>query len=151
MRDARDIYQAHLDRVSEALWNGDFAAVADLKVYPHVIEIETGQVESLDREALLATTEAFRRSLGEIGASAYHRVCLLAEFAPDDDDLIEGRHVTYVLRGGNYVAPPFECRMALRRIDGQWLSGRIVVPFCATTTLRSFRPSDVRYGDRYAS
>ena len=120
--DAREIYQRHLDAMSAAVWARDGAAIGAL--LDESVDVVTGDrsCRSIGRDATVATLVAFRDAMRGIGATSYHRICnRAARTAPD---VIEGAHVTYVLRGGNYAIEPYTCEQTLRLQDGAWRMGR---------------------------
>lgn len=128
MTGARDIYQTHLDLVSQALWDRDFEVITDLKVFPHVMRYPDCERAYATPEDLVATIETFRNRLEGLGATGYHRVCEQAAYDPQDRDRITGAHWTYILRGGNYLSEPYRCEMVLARHDGIWMTSDIAVP-----------------------
>lgn len=117
--DAHALYQTHLDVVSDAVWRRSHSTLA--RHVDGVLDIETLDKMHLrtPRAQAIGNLIAFRRAMEGIGATAYHRLCLDAAFA--GEDRIEGRHRTYVLRGGNYAIDPYECDMVLRLRDGVWM------------------------------
>ncbi|SDY91399.1 hypothetical protein SAMN05444004_10478 [Jannaschia faecimaris] len=128
MTSACDIYQAHLDKVSRLLWDGDAESVANMLYYPHVIHLpEADRVISNPAEQS-KDAEAFRESLSALGATAFHRLCREARFDPDTPDRIIGVHTTYVMHGGSYLTDPYDCAMSLlKQTDGRWLADAIRV------------------------
>ena len=119
--DARDIYQAHLDVVSAAVWARSYGTLT--RHIDETIDIRTIDTShaAVPRAQAIGNLMAFRKGMDEIGATAYHRVCLDAAFA--GEGRIEGRHRTYVLRGGNYAIDPYDNDMTLVLRDGIWLMG----------------------------
>lgn len=128
MSDARDIYQAHLDVVSQALWERDFELITDLKTFPHVMRYPDEKRVYNTAEELVVAMEALRDKLEGLGATGYHRVCDQASFDPLDTGRITGSHWTYILRGGNYLSEPYHCKMVLRQRDGVWRTSDIAIP-----------------------
>lgn len=122
---AHDIYQAHLDVVSDLQWRGDLDAVLDHMLLPKRIETADSVAVMENAADMRASLGSFHASMHRLGANAYHRVCLKAEFAADDSEVILGVHRTYIMRGGQYVVAPYKAEMTLRRIDGQWRSASI--------------------------
>lgn len=119
--EANEIYQTHLDVVSDAVWrlDKDFLEV-------HIEErltVETmdRHLRSMGRDETIAALFAFREAMESIGATGYHRVCSTAAFTTDHR--IDGVHRTYVLRGGNYAAEPYLCEQRLCLHDGIWRMG----------------------------
>ncbi len=128
MSDARDIYQAHLDEMSRAIWDGDMATMTRLHVFPNVICFPDGDREMHTGPDLHRMVLRFREHLEGLGATGYHRVCEAASFDPADTGRIEGEHRSYIMRGGNYVTEPYSCHMVLRRSDAGWHTAEITVP-----------------------
>ncbi|KIT18144.1 hypothetical protein [Jannaschia aquimarina] len=126
MDDAREIFQEHLDRVSQAVWDRDYDAVAAAISYPHRIGMPEGPgYIAPDAEAMKGHAKAFRESLSSMGATAYHRICRDAAFMANDR--IEGRHVTYILSGGTYLVDPYPASMTLILKNGVWLSSEVAI------------------------
>ncbi|MEM7644174.1 MAG: hypothetical protein AAF366_16865 [Pseudomonadota bacterium] len=119
------IYQAHLDRVSQAIWDGDFRCAADAMLYPHVMKTRDAAREVHTPEELMAIAENFCAHLRGFGATAYHRVADRAAFVGDGQDRIDGVHHVYVLNGGSYVVDPYMGEMTLIRRGDVWLGGGI--------------------------
>lgn len=129
MTDPKAIYQAHLDVVSSALWHRDFEAVSVMMHYPDTI-VAKDLTQRFDVPAdNMHAARLMRESIARLGATAYHRICVMAEFVEGDQDRIVGRHRTYLLNGGTYVIPPFESDMTLRRVGARWLGAGIRHPF----------------------
>jgi hypothetical protein len=121
MMSAQDIYQAHLDAVSEALWEHDFERVLDHISFPSFLETDDALLRINNREAYLPSLKTFRKTLQRLGATAYHRLCREAAFAPEDPNRIEGIHETYALAGTRPVLPPYLNQMTLVHKAGRWL------------------------------
>ncbi|UWQ16502.1 hypothetical protein [Jannaschia sp. M317] len=117
---ARDIYQRHLDTVSEAMWSEDHDRVAQMMHYPHTMIYSDRQQIVRAPEELAETSRLAKQRLLDMGASAYHRVCLSAEFDVASPSRIIGRHMTFVLNGGTYLVPPYQGRMTLEIQDHLW-------------------------------
>ena len=128
MTDAQTIYQAHLDRVSQAIWASDFETVMRHKAYPNRMHFPDRTVTFAEPDPLAVDARQFRATLANLGATAYHRICTSAAFDPQDADRVIGSHRTYVLRGGNYVVAPYACDMVLVRRGDDWLTTDITVP-----------------------
>lgn len=120
METAHDIYQRHIDEVSKAVFDGDIDSVIARWGIPHVFISHGGEEIVKGEEMLRRYMTNFHRHIRSIGATAYHRICLEAHFAPEDADRIEGRHRTYLLRGGSYVIDPYESDMVFERQNGVW-------------------------------
>ncbi|MEZ5713786.1 MAG: hypothetical protein R3D85_00585 [Paracoccaceae bacterium] len=151
MSEAVDIYQAHLDTVSQALFRGDFDAVTALMHYPSAMETDDDWVCIDSAPALLPSLRSFRETLSRLGVTEYHRICRGADFAQDDPDRIEGLHETYALRHAVPAMPPYLNRMTLIRRDGIWLGAGIraaarntdwtIIQHDTTGTIRPARPA----------
>lgn len=117
---ARDIYQAHLDRVSRALWDLDFDVLMQALAVPNqMYTADTGLVYETEadlKEAILA----YRAFLARAGAQDYHRIVRWARFHPQYDGRIDGEHDTYVLRGGQYALEPFVSSQVLILQNDAW-------------------------------
>ncbi|MGB3406135.1 MAG: hypothetical protein WBA67_01435 [Jannaschia sp.] len=129
----RDIYQIHLDHVSRALWDRDWEESVGYWTYPHVMKTVDGVGTVYGAEEMIVYSKAFRERMAGLGATAYHRVCVSAQYDPADNDRILGRHRTYILRGGNYLVPPYDCDMILHRAPGIWMSAGISVSISLET------------------
>ncbi|WP_299817041.1 hypothetical protein [uncultured Jannaschia sp.] len=125
MPEAAEIYQRLADATSRAAWDRDFDALGQLTDYPYTFTSDRGTRVTHTFEEFRADVEAFRQSLATLGATAYHRVCLKAEYVEGSPDRIDGTHRSYVLRGGSYLVDPYECAMELVRRNGLWLTRRI--------------------------
>ncbi len=120
------IYQDYLDRVSSRMWDEDADGVAAMMTYPHVVHLPRADRIIDCAAAQERDVRAFRDELRAMGATAFHRLCRTAAVDPSCVDRIVGRHTTYVMAGGGYLLPPYECEMSLRRdaTDG-WRSDAI--------------------------
>lgn len=120
MEAAHDIYQRHLDEVSKAVYDDDFASIADHWGLPHTFISHSGREVVEDEAILRRYMTQFHRHIRSLRATAFHRICLDAQFRADDPDVIEGRHRSYILRGGSYAIDPYLGDMALECRDGVW-------------------------------
>ncbi|MEM7491004.1 MAG: hypothetical protein AAF390_17950 [Pseudomonadota bacterium] len=125
--DAAEIYQAHLDATSHAMWIGDRATLAALIGAPHAVTVngETRVFRSVDE--VIDGAAAFRASMVRLGATAYHRVAISAAFETDERQTIQGRHRVYILHGGSYIIDPYETEMTLVHDDDHWRCGDIAM------------------------
>lgn len=130
---AEATYQSVLDANSRHLWEGAFDRIvetwvlpAEIGTYDRVIAVETP-------EALVDFARDFRANLETLGAQAYYRHCLRAEFL--DGDCIVGEHTVFALRGWEPVIEPFNSEMTLVLRDGHWLVQGVIT---------QARSSDVR-------
>lgn len=121
---AQDIYQAHLDLVSNALMSCDFDKALAAMALPMVIETIDIKINHDTPSSLTTALVDFRNYFEGMDAGNYFRLCQDAQFLDADKTMIEGKHQTYVLRGGNYLIEPFVTAMTLKKIDGRWLATR---------------------------
>ncbi|MFN3144137.1 MAG: hypothetical protein ACE368_02230 [Paracoccaceae bacterium] len=117
---ARDIYQTNLDRVSLALWTRNLPMLLRHLAIPN-------RMTTLDAEIVMGSPEEvevimhdLRDHLERIGAEWYERRCLEADFVPVNPDMILGKHVTIIHRGGQHLVEPYVSHMTLMRIGGRW-------------------------------
>ncbi len=138
---AHDIYQTHLDALSDAVWRRDRGAIAAL--LDARIDVVTGDERflSVDRDPSVDTLVGFADAMRGRGATGYHRVCTAA--AHDGPAEISGSHMTYILRGGNYVIEPYSCDTVLVLRDGVWVmrSTRVDRPYLGAA---AFNPPRAR-------
>ena len=122
MLSAKDIYQAHLDCVSKALWERSYEAILDLIRFPSFVETDTEVLKIDSRECYLPSLISLRETLDRFGVTAYHRLCREAVFTSDDPNRIEGIHETFPLTGTTPVIEPYLNHMTLVQQDGLWQS-----------------------------
>ena len=119
---AKAIYQAHLDVVTQALWDLDMPTLLRLLPRPATIGTKEGQVrlttETQKRDMIFST----RKSLDALGAAAYLRLAEQAEFTTPARTEINGRHISYALSGGSFVIAPFSSRQTIVLQNGEWCS-----------------------------
>lgn len=125
MNHALDIYQDHLDRVSQLIWAKEFDALPELMAFPHDV-ITNDSVVTVDApETLITWARSFRDRLTELGATGYHRVAIAAAFSGDDEDRIDGFHRVYVVNGATYLITPYSSEAKLQRQNGLWLGSGV--------------------------
>jgi hypothetical protein len=118
--EAKRIYQAYLDLASDALWDERFEDMAACMEFPLVLKARDLTQRIANPEELHEVARITLDSMRRLGATAYHRVCLTADFLPGNPDVIIGRHRIFLLRGGTYVVDPYEGSAQLHRRAGQW-------------------------------
>ena len=116
--EAKKIYQANLDAVSEAVFSGNADDVSEYICLPHMMR-------TLNGTYAINTPEDFRDLVLQIHASlrkdrATHYIRAVRDVSVVRDDLIEGTHTTHIPNGSNYVVPVYENRMRLIREGGKW-------------------------------
>jgi hypothetical protein len=127
VQEAWDIYQCHLDRMTRAVWERDWATVRRCIALPVRTKTAGGVRHDATADGLVDDLRGFRDAMETMGTTAYYRICQAAAFADVDRTRIGGCHRTYVLRGGNYVEPPYDCEMKLVSRDGHWLMSSVDV------------------------
>jgi hypothetical protein len=123
---AIEIYQHNLDEVARAIWDRDFEAALKHFAFPKHMATPDSDVTIRDAEAMIETLAQLRDSMARLGATAFLRICRDAVFDPSDETRIIGHHVSYVLRGGTNVLPPYTTRMLMTRHPEGWKSVDIV-------------------------
>lgn len=122
---AFDIYQRNCDAVARAVWDRDFELALAHNVLPNRLATPESDVTIPDAESLRRALSELRESLGRLGATAFLRICKDAVFDPADEHRIIGRHVSYVLRGGTNILPPYESRMVLKCTPEGWKAAEV--------------------------
>ena len=113
------IYQAALNRVSEAVLAGDFDAYAAMIDLPYLVHTATADLLVSTREDLHPTFEALAQGLRDRGVTHYERVARAADYVARDR--IEGWHHTHVLIDGEPLVYPHVSWHKLVRRDERWL------------------------------
>jgi len=125
MKDALNIYQYHLDSVSQLIWDRDFEGVTALMTYPHELATARG-VTVVDRpETMVDWAREFRAHLDQLGATSYHRVAVAAAISGEDESEISGFHRVYVLSGATHLVDPYISEATLKLRDGVWLGSGV--------------------------
>lgn len=118
LREAEDIYQAHLDALSEALLTGNAEAFAAGISLPHSISCEDSYTVVETHEEMIRIFNAYHRTLTSQGVTEQARIVTKAEFVTPD--VIIGEHETHIMRDGLRLVEPYPNRVRLDRIDGGW-------------------------------
>jgi len=126
----KDIYQAHINTVGQALWDRDFSTVLDHLHYPCFVETDDATLHIHTRESYLPSLKSLRDNLTRRGVTAYHRICREAVFTHDDPNRIEGIHEVYALSGATPVIEPCLTHMTLIYRDEKWLGAGL----CSATS-----------------
>jgi hypothetical protein len=113
------IYQAGLDKVSAAVFAGDFETYAAMIDLPYLIHTATTDLLVSDRDALRPTFDALSQGLRARGVTHYERVARAADYVARDR--IEGWHHTHTLIDGEPLAYPHLSGHKLVRRDDRWL------------------------------
>ncbi len=116
--EAMEIYQGHLDIVTEAFWARNFDNVRPHMLLPGTMRLKDVAREISDWDGRRALFDDQRDGLDAMGATEYHRLVVEAAFSTPDR--IEGSHLSYVIRGGSLVVSPYLSRMPLVRTPAGW-------------------------------
>jgi hypothetical protein len=123
-QDAITRYQAFLDHMGEALIACDADSFLRHVFLPHVIVTETATIHIGDTDKALRHFKGFSGALRSQGADAYTRIASHAWF--DGDNILKGRHETFITSRGKLLVPKFGNEITLERRDGIWGSVRTV-------------------------
>jgi len=121
-----DVFQKHLDDVSETLMTDDFDRYMTMVAVPLVVITEKATT-------IVSTTEQFRFGFesyaGMLRTEKATDLIRLAhsvtEYGPH---LITGKLETHILRSGQRIYGPFQSSMSLRREGDHWLINSVVSP-----------------------
>ena len=117
---ATEIYQANLDAVSAGMMTGDFHAFFTHIGMPIMMATGSREVVVSSYEEMLILVTEYREQLLSQGMVDFRRFCLWADWQPAAPDMIMGCHRTEIRSVTGYVIPPYQCQLALMRIDGVW-------------------------------
>lgn len=121
-----DVFQAHLDKVSEALLKDDFDAYFAVCCVPLVLITER-------TTKMISTEEEYRFGFENYaGLLKSQHATDLIRLAHDVEqlspELMSGRYETHVLSGGKRIYGPFRSSMALRLEGETWKAAVILSP-----------------------
>lgn len=125
MKHALEIYQDHLDRISQHIWAKEFDTLPELMIFPHTVTTDDDVVTVDTPETAISWAQAFRNRLAELGATGYHRVAIAAAFSSNDEDRIDGFHRVYVLNGATHLVTPYPSQAKLQKHNGVWLASSV--------------------------
>ena len=116
---AADIYQDHLDNVSDLLMAGKVEECIRFFALPLLIRTSAGETLIETRDDMVTDTRLHSESLIGHGVNNYIR--LVKQARQLSDTLIEGWHETYVLRDATSILPSYRSHMFIRDTgDGIW-------------------------------
>ena len=120
MDEAAEIYQHHLDVVSNLLLAGEVTECIRHFGLPILIRTQQSEVLFERAEDLMADTQAHSESLRGHGVTNYIRLVKRARRL--SETVIEGWHETYVLHNANSILPSYMSHMFLQldETDGLW-------------------------------
>ncbi len=130
--EAEEIYQVHLDRLSDALIQGDFDTFKDRISLPHQITTETDVIRVATEAEMKDLFDRFAIMYANQGLTDFVRTVREAQFITPDE--IIGTHISHQMRHGQRIMPPYPNRVRLvRDADGQWRETH-----CANAILNNF-------------
>ena len=118
MQDPAAIYQENLDIVSNAIMQGDAGAAVGRFAIPMLLRTLSSEMMLERAEDLIEDTSRHSQALHDLGVTHYVRLVKKAAYLTEE--LIEGWHETFALRGANLVVPSYRSRLILRLDDGIW-------------------------------
>ncbi|MGB7244451.1 MAG: hypothetical protein WBC93_20485 [Sulfitobacter sp.] len=116
--EASVLYQAVLDKLSQAYLDQDFETIRAHVVLPFTRRTLCSETLLETDEDLIRGASAFSRALQGLGVNQFIRLVTDAEFL--SPDYIEGHHVTHTLRNAVRVFPSYSDRFVLKRDNGCW-------------------------------
>ncbi|MBF9043986.1 hypothetical protein HKCCE4037_11650 [Rhodobacterales bacterium HKCCE4037] len=116
--DAKEVYQATIDILSETAMNGDFDLYAALFHLPHRLHTRQGVVVFETRAELQRAFDATVDSIARHALDGMTRVCVAARLV--DSDRIEGTHRTWLTMDEKQIEQAYEGHLTLRLTDGVW-------------------------------
>ncbi|MDE3079818.1 MAG: hypothetical protein KGI94_07290 [Paracoccaceae bacterium] len=120
MVSATEIYKSNLDAVSLGILTGDFRLIVQHIGVPILLSTGSREVVVSSVEEMEILISEYRQQLVSKGLVDYRRTCLWAEFQPNLPDMIVGAHRTEIVSADGFIVSPYQCRLVLMRIDGQW-------------------------------
>lgn len=117
--DPRQIYQEHVDFLSDSLLANDFEGFASRISFPHHIQNVNAAFVSENLADLRRLFDQMHESLVLDRVTTIVRFCTQASFVQTDE--IVGEHVSEILRGATRAVRPYRNRLRLiRSRDGVW-------------------------------
>lgn len=117
--DAGAIYQGHLDRLTRALFAGDFESFSAGLRFPHHVKTATDSFETPDKVSASEQFADYRKSIEAEGITDLIRLLEDARFVTPQE--IVGTHVSHKIRGATRIMEPYHNRVRLvRGADGEW-------------------------------
>lgn len=121
-----DVFQKHLDEVSETLMTDDFDRYMTLVDNPLVVITEKATTLVSDVEDFRFGFESYAGMLKTERATDLIRLAgSVTQYGPN---LITGRYETHILSSGQRIYGPFPSAMTLVHRDGRWLINSVVSP-----------------------
>lgn len=120
MMSAIEIYQDHLNLVTEAIWAERYDDVTAQMLFPVRLTVKDGHVLASTPAEMVGWARDFRTSLRDLGAAAYHRLAIAAAFTGEDDTGIDGFHRVFILHGATHLVPPYSSNASMVRVGDGW-------------------------------
>ncbi len=113
-----DVFQRHLDDVSEALMQGDFDAYFERVCDPLIVANEQSTIVITGEDQFRFGFDSYVGMLRSQRAS--HLMRLASSVTDLGPALLTGQYVTQILRDGHRIYGPFESALVLRLVDKVW-------------------------------
>jgi len=121
-----DVFQKHLDDVSDALMTGNFEKYMSLVANPMVVITEIATTVITKEEQFRFGFDHYSGMLRtECATDLIRLASSVTEYGPN---LITGRLETHILRSGQRLYGPFASAMTLVRKERRWLINSVVSP-----------------------
>lgn len=150
---AMTIFQEFLDRSGALMMSGAYTELSTMMSYPLHVETTDGSLINASPDDFITSAKAFSDYMGRMGARDFLRIAKSADYVKGYDDLIDGVHETFILKGGNYVVEPYRNALRLRLVEGEWRGSKfrssvsnVTVPLLNPVQLRE-RAMRVREAD----
>ncbi|WP_425098742.1 hypothetical protein [Tropicibacter sp. S64] len=121
MLKARDIYQAALDGMTQAMHDRDSPAFLRYIRLPQTMTTVDGSMTFSTAEALTESFLRYMRELASRGVDRIERRCIAARI--DILGVLDGHHITRLFRGDMLAREPYTTQMRFeQQADGRWLN-----------------------------
>lgn len=141
--EAKTIFQNFLDRSGKLMMSGAYAELSTMMSYPLHVETTDGSLTNPSPDDFITSAKAFSGYMDRMGAKDLLRIAKHAQFADGRDDLIDGVHETFILKGGNYVVEPYRNALRLRLVEGEW-RGSVFRSSVSNVTVPLLNPVQLR-------
>ncbi|MEY1556497.1 hypothetical protein AB3Y40_12770 [Yoonia sp. R2331] len=116
---AKEVSEHLLHITAQALMARDFEAFADCFNLPQQMTTANSRIIVRNRDDLEQTFHSLCDHFESKGVTRLYRECVAALF--QGPDRVEATHVSYVLKDGEDVVPPYPVFSVLERINGRWV------------------------------
>ena len=113
-----EIVQSYLDRLGDAVMEGDFKTYRDGVYLPFTMVTAQGTARIETESDLRKGYDGFRDMIKSKGATKMQRVALRADLF--ENGMVSGSYSTKILKGDCNVVEPFQSAVALLDYNGNW-------------------------------